>query len=110
MSLGILHTAQLSVGEADPVTLDPEPDESSLVLVLAEEVRRDLRDGATGFVNTAPGVPEIDCPSATLTIDFPEPTALDLSEIPFDLYFFRSDDPSHQVHGPTYPGTDTMDT
>jgi LruC domain-containing protein len=43
-----------------------------------------------------------------LQLDWPVGVALDLGLAPFDLFVFRSGDPSHEIHLPSFQGTAAM--
>jgi LruC domain-containing protein len=108
---GILHSAEVSVDGGPPFAARSWAGEPELVFAVEENLREGLCGGANGFINTVVGEPEIACLPATLTIDFPEPPPLDPTRAPFDLFLFRSGDPSHQWGDPTFCGTPgTMDT
>lgn len=86
---------------------NPEPGESSLVVVLAADLRA-TSFGLDGHINTsATGPAPGDGAQIVLEIDFVGPSGV-LPGTPLDLFFFRSDDPSHQIHRPEFPGTDRM--
>ena len=111
IAAAVPYVASLTVEGSPPVDLSADPDESQLVLVVADDVRADLCDGAPGFLNTDPALPESDaCHPAVLQISFPVPPPIDIALLPFDLYVFRAGDRSLQIHRPEYAGTDTMNT
>jgi LruC domain-containing protein len=51
-------------------------------------------------------------PSKTVTVllELSTPVTLDSSAAPFDIFLYRSDDPSHEIHRPMYGGTANMNT
>jgi LruC domain-containing protein len=82
--------------------------DSAPTAVLSENLR-ELFAGEAGRLNV--GVPGKDARlGQRLEVQFEWPVAVDLdtSQAPFDLYIFRSADPAHEIHFPTYSGTDAM--
>ena len=97
-----------TVGEQAPTTLTVLADETDMVVPVATRLR-DLFAGAQGFLNTDPTRPTFgDGARVVVDIEFVRPVTLSFATDPFDLYFFRTDDPRHQIHRPTFGGTDTM--
>lgn len=86
-----------------------QPDESELVLRLSNNLR-EVFPGADGLVNTDAAEPSVQGRAINVNIQFAAPQRIDVSAAPFDMFIFRSDEPSHQIHRPEYAGTDTMDT
>ncbi|HEX3776869.1 MAG TPA: LruC domain-containing protein [Polyangiaceae bacterium] len=86
--------------------LTPQTGEHELVLPLIDDVGQALGGqlvNTTTEVGTTPAVP------LNLYIQFATPQALDRATAPFDLYLERVNEPGHQIHQVSYPGTDTMD-
>jgi len=90
------------------VSLAPWPDESDPVYTIWDDVR-DAFGSVGGFINTDPAGPFLLPEPVTLKISFLDPVAINPLPMPFDLFFYRSDDRSYQVHLPEYAGTDQMD-
>ena len=97
-----------TVGAGSPTALTVLADETDLVVPIVTHLR-DLFDGAVGFLNTDRALPvRGDGDGVTVELTFAQPVALSLAGDPFDVYFFRTDDPRHQIHRPQFSGTDTM--
>lgn len=64
---------------------------------------------AAGYVNTESDRPRVAPVRIELEVDFVQPLAFSLADAPFDLFIYRSDDWSHQIHLPRYGGTQSMD-
>ena len=90
-----------------PVTIDPVNGEAQAVIPVVADTRS-LFGGATGMINTDPGLPHITSPTVQLNIQFA--TAVDLTDLaPFDLFLARTGDNGHQIHVPQYSGTNLVD-
>ena len=120
---GLALHLPVPAGTASQATLYPDGDraggmplrtwanETEAVITVYDDVR-DLFDGVDGFINTDPSLPHLDPRRDLVEIRFTEPIPVaDLMPggAPYDLFFFRTHDASHQVHLPQYPGTDQMD-
>jgi LruC domain-containing protein len=88
------------------IPLYPANDEDDLVVVISNDLR-ELFPPAS-FINTVATTSSLQGRPLNVNIRFDVPRALDLSDAPFDLFIFRSDDPTHQIHLPQYGGTATM--
>jgi LruC domain-containing protein len=84
------------------------PGESELVFLLSNDLRADLCGGVPGFINTDPLVPAVTIAPLNVQIQFPVAAPLPSNES-FDLFIHRAGDAGHQVHLPTYYGTDLVD-
>jgi LruC domain-containing protein len=92
---GIVRT----VGAGSPTALTVLADETDLVLPVVRD--RDLFHGAVGFINTERALPSGgDGDVVTVELTFAQPVSLSLASDPFDVYFFPTDDPRHQIHRP----------
>jgi LruC domain-containing protein len=100
---GATITRNFDDGVLTPLT--PIAGESQLVL----DVVHDAAEAAP-FANTDPSQRASSATSFTVLIDFARPVRIDLSQAPFDVFMFRSDDFSHQIHQARYRGTDAMNT
>ncbi len=101
-----LRGARLTVGEQPTTTVVPGPGE--LVVVLAQDLRA-LFGGQAGIIN-AEGPSRGDGQTITLDLELAPGVDLDVASDPFDLFFFRTADPSHEVHRPQFGGTAAMNT
>jgi LruC domain-containing protein len=91
-------------GPLEPLTpsLDPE-----LTVVVSADLR-ELFGHQRGPINAVPGPAVVGAPIEVELVFAPGAT-LDAGLAPFDLYLFRRDAPSHEIHRPEYAGTMAMD-
>ncbi|GAB4294553.1 MAG: hypothetical protein Kow0090_09330 [Myxococcota bacterium] len=98
------------VGESSPESLDAKTGEEELTIVLVENIRELFDpDEAASAINVREDSPPVSAPPLEATVVFYEPLELDTAKTPFDLYFFKSDAPSIEIHLPQYFGTKSMD-
>jgi LruC domain-containing protein len=95
----------LSVDGQPATALTPAPD-GELTVVLFDDART-LFGGQEGPINSL-GAP-LAAPQVVVEVSFATPVTLSAAEAPYDLFLFRSNDPTHQVHPPAYAGTLAMD-
>ncbi len=102
-----MASAVRRIGGVGEVLLASEG-ETDAVIVIADNIRELFAD-ADGFISTeaSPAAP-LDAPQVTVTITFSPAVAVPVGQEPFDLYFFKSADPTRQVHRPPFTGTQTM--
>ncbi len=103
-----IRSATRVVSGGSQMSLQGSPNESEVVVVIASDVREFFGNQA-GLINVQGGQSMIDAPQIVVTMDFNAPFALGLGNEPFDLFYFRTLNGSHQIHRPAYQGTDTMD-
>ena len=90
------------------VVVEPWLNESTLVFTLFDDLKEAY--GVTDdYINTDPAGPFRTFEPMRLEINFPDTVEIDPLSIPFDLFFYRTGNRSHQVHRPGYSGTDQMD-
>jgi LruC domain-containing protein len=100
-------TRSMNGGPATPISA--RSSDSDLVVDLTPDFREFFTAGGE-FINTQDEDEGVDGVQGIVTLTFVNPIVLDLSREPFDLFFFRSTAPSHEVHRPLYDGTAGMDT
>lgn len=89
--------------------LAPSGADSDLVVLLGNSVRRDLlQTSYEGPVNADLALPTLPPGRMVLDVLLASPTPVDLSTAPFDFFIFRTADPSHEIHLPSYCGTAAM--
>lgn len=103
-----IDTATRVVRGGSQMSLQASPNESEVVVVIANDVR-EFFGNLAGPINVQPGAPLTDAPQIEVTMDFNAPFALGLGNEPFDLFYFRTLNDTHQIHRPGYAGTNTMD-
>lgn len=110
-SVTALASATRTVAGQGTTTLTPQADGEHDVVVVVSSDLRELWDFAPGFINTAQdGYNPGDGRQIVIDLAFTAPVPLDLADDPYDLFFFRTNDFSHQVHRPAYAGTAAMNT
>jgi LruC domain-containing protein len=102
-------SATTSVSGGPPVLVPPDPIEPDAVLWLVDDLRAELCGGQEGLLNTDEAVPPVACDSLVVELLFQPPVAMDASDPPFDLFFHRCGDRTHQVHRSAYGGTAQAD-
>lgn len=85
-----------------PSTLD-----ANYTVILRDNLRQ-LFDNVQGPINSRTDVPRIFGGYLYVTFTLLVPTAIDPAAAPFDLFLFRSSDPSHEIHRPEYRGSARM--
>lgn len=103
-----IRTATRVVSGGSQMSLQASQFESEVVVVIANDVREFFANQA-GLINVQAGAPMTDAPQIEVTMDFNAPFALGLGNEPFDLFYFRTANDTHQIHRPAYQGTDVMD-
>ncbi len=101
--------ATVSIGGATPVALLPAAADPQWNVVISNNLAVELFGAAPGTIINA--VPGSATPSATIEvlIDFVSPVQLAATEIPFDVFTFRTTTPAHEIHLAQYCGTPNMD-
>lgn len=69
---------------------------------------RELFGLQTGPLNAHADRPRVAGALVEVTVDFATPVALDAGLAPFDVFIFRTGDFGHQIHFPSYSGTQAM--
>lgn len=118
LHLPVPRSAVSSVALSNQTHLKDKHTSMALVPSMADtelvvRISTDLREFFAGYgtaVNTVPSLDRIHGETIEVIISFWQPTTLDLSAAPYDLYLFRTDNPSHELHRPEYRGTAAMDT
>jgi LruC domain-containing protein len=90
----------------EPHNVVLRPDGSGVVITLSDDLRAEFGAGDT-FVNTT-ARDGGDAPTIVVDIDLTTALDVDVWSTDLDLFFFRSADPSHEVHGPRFRGTTQM--
>jgi LruC domain-containing protein len=80
--------------------------DSEFTVRWSNDLRAELYVGAPGPVNVAG--PAVQGKAMELVISFVPGTTFDLVAAPFDLFVFRTQAPSHEVHLPNFAGTALM--
>lgn len=95
----------LQIDAQSATALQPSGMDSELTVALVSNLRS-LFGGVGGPINVSGAASQ----SALLTVQIDlVPTALNMSEAPFDIFIARTADPSHQIHRSPYAGTASMD-
>ncbi len=100
---------QMRVDGGNPVALSPRAADANLTLTIANDLRT-LFGGQVEVINADPARPVLGGHSIEVQIKLRQPTALAISEAPYDLFIFRTYDPSHEIHRSAYAGTAGMNT
>ncbi len=95
-----------TVGNGTPQPLTPMSD-SQLTVRLSNNLR-EFYGNQAGPINAVPGS---ELPSQIMQVDVQLSTPVAASMVtlaPFDVFLFRSADPTHEIHAPSYAGTSNM--
>ncbi|MCK6550841.1 LruC domain-containing protein [Myxococcota bacterium] len=98
-------TRQLDAGAIEALELEPRDTNATVRLVPS---LRALFDDAAGAINSSPSAARRVGHVLRVEVTFATPVELDVGDAPFDLFIFRTSDPSHEIHRPEYPGTAAM--
>jgi LruC domain-containing protein len=110
-SITALRSATRSVAGGAPSSISAVADGERDVVVNISTDLREFWGGADGFINTAAnGFNPGNGQQVVVELLFAAPVAINLAQDPFDLFFYRTGDFSHQVHRPQYSGTAAMNT
>lgn len=90
-----------------PQSLAVDARERNMVVRISNDFR-EFTTSANDFVNTVNGGLTHNGSQVIVTLTFSTPVTLDLNTEPFDLFFHRTLDETHQIHRPAYSGTDIM--
>jgi LruC domain-containing protein len=103
-----MESAVRSLGGVGQVPLATNPGETSVVVTITDDIRNHFNQ-PEGYINTEPQAAMIDGEQIVVSLHFSPAVPLPRGEEPFDLYFFRTANPQHQVHRPPFAGTAIMD-
>jgi LruC domain-containing protein len=92
-------------GALQPLALSG-PDAEATVVVSTN--LRELFAGRANQINSVSGTPYQAGDGLVIEVVFTTPVAIDAGTAPHDLYAFRTQDPTHEIHLPQYPGTAGM--
>jgi LruC domain-containing protein len=102
-----LASATVDAG-GGPVPVSPSGADAELTVVVVPDLRAAL-GGARGPINSRPDRLAQPILRVTLALDFATPVDLPMGLAPFDLFVFRVQDPSLEIHRPQYAGTAAFD-
>ena len=103
-----LSSVTRTVAGVGQQSLSVDARETSMVIRISDDAREFFGHTA-GFLNTVDGGTLVDGAQVVVDIRFQTPVGLNLALEPFDLYFQRTQDETHQIHRPMYGGTAIMD-
>ncbi len=103
---GVTARRRIAGGAWESVALQSDAN----VTVLASPNLRELFANAAGQLNAVPGEPTHSGQRLELEITFATPVVLSAAAAPYDVFIFRADAPSHQIHFPQFSGTAAMNT
>jgi LruC domain-containing protein len=101
-----VSAATLLVEGAAPQAILPSSADNNVTLRLFDNMRV-LFGGQAGTINSA-GSNTTQGLAFEVLIEFSTPVSLDQTQAPYDVYMFRTGNPGHEIHGPTYGGTSAM--
>jgi LruC domain-containing protein len=101
-----LGSASIRVGFGAPVPLVARPD-SRLTLTLVQNLRVAFGD-LSGPINATGDSAALRGETLEVEINFASPIGLAVGTAPYDLFVFRSSDPTHEIHLPPHGGTRLM--
>ncbi|MCA9549790.1 MAG: LruC domain-containing protein [Myxococcales bacterium] len=108
VAVGDVRRAVQSV-DGQALTVVPVPGNGNATFVLADELHA-LYGAPDVLINVDPELPVRPVVTFDLELEFTNPVvSLQPARAPYDVYIFRTDDPSHEVHLPEYRGTAGMD-
>lgn len=95
-------------GAEAPEVLAPTAGEPELVVTVVESIR-ELFNNERKIINTQKSEETFPGAAVEIVVKFAEPVKLNTGLAPFDVFFFRTDEPGYQIHLPQYAGTKDMD-
>jgi LruC domain-containing protein len=96
-----------SVDGGPAQALAVRPADQELVVVVSSDLR-ELFGGQAGQINAVTGGVTQVGGAIEVDVQLAAPTALPAGQAPYDLFIFRAQDPSLEVHASAYPGTAAM--
>ena len=103
---GVSARRRVGGGAWEPLGL--EADQNTTLIVSPN--LRELFAGASGAINSRTDRPVVSGQRIELELTFATPPTLNTGLAPFDVFIFRSGDFGHQIHLPSYGGTQAMNT
>ncbi len=112
LRLPVLRTSVASItrtiGNTGATTLQPFAGDTNLTVEVLSSLRS-LFGNASGQINSRADLARQIGQGVELEITFSTPVELSSEDAPYDLFIFRSADPSLEIHAPGYRGTSRMD-
>ena len=96
-----------SVGGGPASALVPSAADAELTVTLSNNLR-ELFGGQAGQINSLSTLPRLNGAPMVVEVTFTAPVALGVAGAPYDLFIFRTADPSHEIHRPEFGGTAQM--
>lgn len=100
-------TRSVAGGPATPLAVSVA--DSELTMVVSNNLR-ELFGNQAGQINSLASLPRQSGQQVVVEVAFLAPVTLGTAAAPYDLYLFKSADPTHEIHAPTYSGTSLMNT
>lgn len=108
VAAGAVVSVTRTVGGGAPQAILPSPIDAELTVPLSSDLR-ELFGGLTGPINSI-AAPAVAGQSLVVEVTFASGVTFDAGQAPWDLFLFRSQAPSHEIHRPMFGGTAAMDT
>lgn len=96
------------VGAGAATTVSPIAGETDLVINIASNIRSELFGGAAGQINTVDANSTVTGQAVEIVVTFTTPVSLNAALAPFDVFLYRTNEYSHQIHRPQFAGTAQM--
>jgi len=104
---GDVSHASLTIENQAAQPLTPSATDAQYTVVLQRSLRH-LFGNAAGTINSSPSKPAAAGVVMVLDVALSVPSVLDPAAAPYDLFLFRTGDPSHEIHQPRYAGSSLM--
>ena len=105
---GAVASVTRAVGGGGPQAILPSQGDAELTVALSSDLR-ELFGGLQGPINSV-APPALAGQRMVVEVTFASGVAFDAGQAPWDLFLFRSQAPSHELHRPIFDGTSAMDT
>lgn len=102
-----ISSVSLSGGSSSSIT--PVVSGAQTVLKITNNLRDQFVGGASGTINSVSGQARNSATPLVVTIQFATAQTINTALAPFDVFIFRSDNNSHEIHFPQFDGTSNMD-
>ena len=102
-----IQSVSLQTAGGAPQSLAMRAADTNAVIDLVDNTKHNF-DNIGPFVNTEPSIPAQAETKYKLTVSLSSAVQVNPAEAPFDLFFFHTDDPTHEIHRPMYEGTAGM--
>ncbi len=105
----LVSSVTRTLGTGAAVAVNPRSADAQFTIDVVANLRS-LFGGQLDQINSVASFPTVASAPVQIDIVFARPIALSMAEAPFDMFTFRQNDISHEIHRTAYSGTAVMNT